>query len=325
MATAIGLRQFLTLQDLAGSQAIKHQEATPEFSRLLMEKWTALKTLPYMAPRMQCIENRIVGPIENKVGELFRELAKTCDTPSSFGDIIPVTTEPYVHLHQRWENEALFALWGVIRRRLGSVAPKLTSLTEIRDWLASHAHQLMNITSLYILNSKLRVIPPEIGLFTQLKTLGLSGNLISSIPPQIRFCTQLREIYLSDNLISSIPPEIGRCTQLQRLYLNNNKISSLPPEIRFCTQLQDLGLLDNPIFLPTPESSAREQELCLSNPGIPFIPVEVLSYVELQTLLPVNRMSVFLIETDQGNSDVRYVTKIFNPALFFIDEPCTIF
>jgi hypothetical protein len=303
MAAAIGLRRFLTLQDIAGSLAITSQEANAGVNRLLTAKWVALKTLPSMTSRMECIENRTIGPIENKVRELFCELAKTCGVSSYFGDIIPVSIGAYTQLYQNWEYEALLALWRAVchqlpppRHKQSSIARRLVAVKQARNWFADPVNtpRLMKITHLYLLNCGLKVIPPEIGFLTRLQVFGASGNLIGSIPPEIGLCTQLRVLFLADNQISWVPPEIASCTKLQELYLDNN-----------------------PIFSPPLGISAWLQEFnCL------FIPAEILSYVGLEILLGPDRLDAFLVETDRDNSNVRCITKVRRPDAI---EPCTIF
>jgi hypothetical protein len=303
MAAAIELRRFLTLQDIAGSLAITSQEVTADVNRLLTAKWIALKTLPCMTSRMVSIENRTIGPIENKVHELFLELAKTCGVSSYFGDIIPVSIGAYTQLYQNWEDESLLALWRAVchqfpppRHKISSIARRLVSVKQARSWFADPANtpRLMKITHLYLLNCGLKVIPPEIGFLTRLQVFGASGNLIGSIPPAIGLCTQLRELCLADNQISSIPPEIASCTKLQEFYLDKN-----------------------PILSPPPGTAAWLQEF-----NCPFIPAEILSYVELQTLLGPDRIDAFLVETDRDNSNVRCITKVKRTDAI---EPCTLF
>jgi Leucine-rich repeat (LRR) protein len=169
---------------------------------------------------------------------------------------------------------------------------------------------------LYLNANLISSIPPEIGFCTDLQKLYLSANLISSIPSEIGFCTELEGLYLNANLISSIPSEIGFCTELEELYLNANLISSIPSEIGSCTKLEKLRLHNNPIFLlPSQPCTTLQEHYLSNNQQTLFIPAEILSYVKLSALFCADDgMSVFLIETDKGNSDVRYITRVYNTS-----------
>ena len=68
-------------------------------------------------------------------------------------------------------------------------------------------------------------VPPEIGDLTNLQSLSLSNNQLTSIPAQIGNLTNLQYLILNDNQLTGIPPEIGDLTNLQYLTLNNNQLS----------------------------------------------------------------------------------------------------
>ncbi|MEA5552831.1 COR domain-containing protein, partial [Anabaena cylindrica UHCC 0172] len=53
-----------------------------------------------------------------------------------------------------------------------------------------------------------------------------------SLPPEIGQLTNLQSLYLSNNQLSSLPPEIGQLTNLKQLELDEKKIINLPPEIK---------------------------------------------------------------------------------------------
>ncbi|MEH2254427.1 COR domain-containing protein, partial [Nostoc sp.] len=73
------------------------------------------------------------------------------------------------------------------------------------------------------------------------------------LPPEFGQLTNLQTLYLYKNKLSSLPPEFGQLTNLQTLYLYKNKLSSLPPEFGQLINLQFLDLSSNPLESPPPE------------------------------------------------------------------------
>ncbi|MGD1909029.1 MAG: leucine-rich repeat domain-containing protein [Leptolyngbyaceae cyanobacterium] len=88
----------------------------------------------------------------------------------------------------------------------------------------------------------LRILPPEIGQLTNLQSLFLEGNLLSSLPPEIGQLTNLQSLILDRNQLSSLPPEIGQLTNLQGIKLSYNGLTGLPSEIGQLTNIQGLYL-----------------------------------------------------------------------------------
>jgi Leucine-rich repeat (LRR) protein len=63
------------------------------------------------------------------------------------------------------------------------------------------------------------------------KELNLVGRGIEELPPEIGQLSQLTTLYLSENRLSSVPAEIGQLSQLTTLYLGGKQLGSLPSEI----------------------------------------------------------------------------------------------
>uniref|UniRef100_UPI0039C61B32 COR domain-containing protein n=2 Tax=unclassified Anabaena TaxID=2619674 RepID=UPI0039C61B32 len=105
--------------------------------------------------------------------------------------------------------------------------------------------QLTNLRSLHLGSNQLSSLPPEIVQLTNLRSLHLGSNQLSSLPPEIVQLTHLQTLDLDNNQLSSLAPEIVQLTHLQTLYLDNNQLSSLAPEIVQLTHLQTLYLDNN--------------------------------------------------------------------------------
>lgn len=79
------------------------------------------------------------------------------------------------------------------------------------------------------------IIPPQIGLLTNLTFMAISSNTISSIiPPTLGNITSLGELYLGTNQLGgSIPDELGKLSNITVLSLGDNRLSGSIPENLF--------------------------------------------------------------------------------------------
>lgn len=58
--------------------------------------------------------------------------------------------------------------------------------------------------------NRLSVLPPEIGLLSALKRLGLKGNALVRLPGSLGDLSQLSELYLTRNNLEELPDEVRR-------------------------------------------------------------------------------------------------------------------
>ncbi|MEH1885247.1 COR domain-containing protein, partial [Nostoc sp.] len=146
--------------------------------------------------------------------------------------------------------------------------------------------QLTNLQTLYLSFNQLSSLPPEFGQLTNLQTLYLSFNQLSSLPPEFGQLTNLQTLELSRNQLSSLPPEFGQLTNLQSLYLGSNQLSSLPPEFGQLTNLQTLYLNSNQLSSLPPEFGqlTNLQTLDLNSNKLSSLPLEIGQLTNLQTL-----------------------------------------
>lgn len=112
---------------------------------------------------------------------------------------------------------------------------------------------------------KLEAVPPTIALLTDLTTIDLSGNYLTTLPSELGNLLNLKELncgewrfgdFVARNKIKEIPPEIGNLCKLEKLDAAGNKIEKLPPEIGKLISLTELNLRDNNI--ENLESSVKE-------------------------------------------------------------------
>ena len=105
--------------------------------------------------------------------------------------------------------------------------------------------QLTNLTTLYLNDNQLTTVPDTIGQLTNLTTLYLNDNQLTTVPDTIGQLTNLDTLYLNDNQLTTVPDTIGQLTKLTTLYLNDNQLTTVPDTIGQLTNLDALRLHNN--------------------------------------------------------------------------------
>ena len=136
----------------------------------------------------------------------------------------------------------------------------------------------------FCLNSSAQKSPNEIALErirasqeSGRGSLSLAGLGISELPPEIGNLTNLETLWLNHNELTSLPPEIGRLVNLQSLILNHNNLTTLPPEIGNLSNLQELDLAYNQLkTLPAAIGNLSGlNEAYLSNNELRSLPADI--------------------------------------------------
>ena len=134
----------------------------------------------------------------------------------------------------------------------GAVAASLSSITQpLRVFFQERADVRALITRLTP-PCTTQSIPLEIGLFTDLKTLGFSsirelGEATIAyhfLPREILNLTQLEELFLDNHTFHDFPSELAGLPHLLRLSLSNNLLTHIPEGEKFPV-LNELDLSDN--------------------------------------------------------------------------------
>jgi len=97
--------------------------------------------------------------------------------------------------------------------------------------LSPQIGKFTNLTSLYLMNNKLRILPKEIGNLKKLDVLSLTNNHLIILPATIGELKELRSLSLAENKLKTLPKEIGQLKNLHTLFLNDNPNLSLSKEI----------------------------------------------------------------------------------------------
>ncbi len=127
----------------------------------------------------------------------------------------------------------------------------------ISEWLGVGVNRAGNVASLSLSYNGVRgTIPPEIGLFPDLRVLNLNGNwgLTGPLPAELFELSRLRELHLFRvGLGGPLPPEIGRLTELRELMLRYSALAGpIPAELGQLVELQELNMAQNDLSGPIP-------------------------------------------------------------------------
>ena len=117
------------------------------------------------------------------------------------------------------------------------------------------------LMALQLVRIAVEVIPPEIGRLSEaLSLLYIRGGKMRELPRELGMCTNLALLYLNGNALSTLPSELGRLRGLASIGLSNNKLNSLPDELGYLTGMQTLQLSGN-LLTMLPPSFVRMSSL----------------------------------------------------------------
>ncbi|MBE2197756.1 MAG: leucine-rich repeat domain-containing protein [Anaerolinea sp.] len=147
---------------------------------------------------------------------------------------------------------------------------------------------MTNLKTLFLNRNELTTIPSEISQLTHLQTLDLGDNKLKGLPLEIAQLPRLSTLYLYNNYLSDLPTEISKLINLQWLDISNNQLASLPLEIGQLFNLKTLYLRKNRLTVLPPEVAqiSKLQTLDLSSNRLVNLPPEIynLSQVEIFSL-----------------------------------------
>lgn len=135
----------------------------------------------------------------------------------------------------------------------------------------------------------IKVLPSVIGDLTELRTLILKDNKITSLPFELFKLKKLQKLDLASNGVDFVPASISELEELDSLDLRYNGIATLPPEIAKLSKLRYLQLWGNKLveversitLLP------RLAEIYLKDNRLTQLPddfakMKTLTYIDLQ-------------------------------------------
>ena len=196
------------------------------------------------------------GLITKKTGtdqEVVHQVAsRILNTAREFNIIIPennICPEHLLQLKKEIHDINLIRFYSKLKLPNGIIKPPFEGnnnkkAEDIRKWIYENKNILNQITVLYLSNSGLTEIPPEISLFNNLRILTLENNKITDISPLANL-TALNTLWLYNNQIVDISP-LANLTVLNTLLLLSNQITDISP-LANLTELNILFLGNNQI------------------------------------------------------------------------------
>ncbi|KAK2898497.1 hypothetical protein QQF64_032276 [Cirrhinus molitorella] len=145
------------------------------------------------------------------------------------------------------------------------------SLHEIHD----NIRHLSQLQSLILCRNKITSVPKGIGDLKAIKVLDLSVNQLEALPEEICALSELNTLNVSCNSITALPNGLSKCVKLAILNVSKNALSRLPDDL-WCSSLELLS------SIIAPENAIEELSGEISN--LPALKVLDLSSNKLQEL-----------------------------------------
>ena len=135
------------------------------------------------------------------------------------------------------------------------------------------------VFALDLSKSKLRELPDELKMFTNLKALKLSKNKLTELPEFFKTFDNLEYLYLNKNKFTYFPHQVFHLSNLVFLDISRNKITNIPAGIKSLDSLSYLDVWDTRIKTFPEELTELKKLQYLDTRGITFSP----SFVEKWT------------------------------------------
>lgn len=141
----------------------------------------------------------------------------------------------------------LFAIFICLSASASAQLYKLSELDTLRQYtsLEEALQNPQEVIRLNLKGKKLKTVPDEVFLLTNLQELNLKKTRIEKLPAQIGLLSQLQILDLSKNSIESLPPEIGKLSNLKIFRASENELQHLPIEIGNLSELRFLDIWSN--------------------------------------------------------------------------------
>jgi hypothetical protein len=156
----------------------------------------------------------------------------------------------------RWEYLLLVCK---TNRSTGTVCSALVefiaNFNGLEIWPADFGFQLSNLQTLCLHLNKLSSLPPSIGELRALRVLDVHFNKLRGLPATIGNLSNLTVLDCSSNFrdFAALPESIGDLVSLTELDLSFNQMHELPISMGRLTNLKKLKLEENPLLVPPME------------------------------------------------------------------------
>lgn len=141
------------------------------------------------------------------------------------------------------------------KRVCSALVEFVAHFNKLEIWPSEFGFQLTNLQTLCLHLNKLSSLPPSIGELRSLCFLDVHFNKLKGLPATIGNLTNLTELDCSRNFrdFAMLPDSIGDLVSLIELDLSFNQIHELPVSMGQLTNLKTLKLEENPLVAPSME------------------------------------------------------------------------
>ena len=176
----------------------------------------------------KCILFFLDSPVETlcvkQVSKRFQRLTKLLDN----------------HFFNLFFDRAAASLFPSIPKELNSITDISQKAQDRREWMKQQGSVLQATKEIGLRELGLQVLPKEIALFTEIETLDISQNKLTSLPAQ-SLCQlkKLRNFYCRSNRLHSLPEELDNAFKnIQRLGLTKNPFKSRAEITNFASRIK---------------------------------------------------------------------------------------
>ena len=143
----------------------------------------------------------------------------------------------------------------------------LANFNQLEVWPSDFGFQLSNLQTLCLHLNRISSLPPSVGELRALRFLDVHFNKLRGLPPTIGNLTNLTVLDVSSNFrdFAALPDSVGDLVSLTELDLSFNQIHELPITMGRLTNLRKLKLEENPLTVPPMEVVERGHEAIMEH------------------------------------------------------------
>lgn len=184
---------------------------------------------------------------------------------------------------------------------------------------------LSTVTKLSIRSCRLKKLPVEVALLTNLRVLKIEDNLLTEVPP-IDTLVELTELSFAYNQIKVFPNSLVKLDKITHLDFTNNPITCIPGAVSQMTSLKILHLNNTTLpYFPVSICALPDiEELTCSGNKWGVFPEQVLQFSSLKWLTLASNI-IPGIHPDIGKiSNITHLDLADNNLTTFPKELCTL-
>jgi Leucine-rich repeat (LRR) protein len=192
--------------------------------------------------------------LTQKVSDIFNDIAshvKKFFSKEEYGPVIKPFAYNDINRYKalnelnirRENNNALIKFAKILKDEMPLITE--SSAEEIRAFLIANSEDVLKITYLDCDDCEMGCLPPEIGLFKNLKYFYATNNGLKSLPREFFLLKKLEDVYFAENNFTEIDDRICALPMLKTLDFSANKIKKLPEALSLVTSLVELALDKN--------------------------------------------------------------------------------